>query len=264
MTPPTLTVQALGHTYPVGTGGNAVLDDVSFTVEPGEVVCIVGPSGCGKTTLLRALAGLLAPTRGQVLLHGRPVRDVPSGLAIVMQDYRRSLPAWHTAAESIDLVLDRSGTTRAARRDRVTQALHQVGLTNAAHKHPAELSGGMQQRIAIARALVTRPRLLLMDEPFASVDAQTRFDLEDLLLDVQTEHMMTAVVITHDLDEAVYLGDRVIVLSGNPCGVIEQLVPGLPGVRHQVDTRACQEFVRARSRIARLLLRQPDPDPAIH
>ena len=254
-----LTATGLGHTYTAGTGTHTALGEVSFTVAPGELLCIVGPSGCGKTTLLRALAGLLTPTLGTVTLDGQPLRTIPAGLAIVTQDYSRSLPAWLSAASTIDLVLDRSTHTRAQRRERVARALHEVGLTAATHKRPAELSGGMQQRVAIARALVTRPRLLLMDEPFASVDAQTRFDLEDLLLRVRAEHAVTTVVITHDLDEAVYLGDRVLVLSGTPATVLDELVIDLPQPREQIATRETQAFVTARTRIARLLTPNASP-----
>jgi NitT/TauT family transport system ATP-binding protein len=255
MTPPVLTVTGVGHTY--GTGTDPALDDVSFTVGQGELLCIVGPSGCGKSTLLRALAGLLAPTRGSIEFGGLPVRGVPAGLGIVVQDYGRSLPAWLTATATIDLVLNRSSSTRAARRDRVATALRDVGLTDAAHKRPGRLSGGMQQRVAIARALATRPRLLLMDEPFASVDAQTRFELEDLLLRIHAEHGITTVLITHDLDEAVYLGDRVLVLSAGPATVLDDLVTGLPRDRDQIRTRASGPFVRARTHIAGLLTPQP-------
>ena len=261
---PLLAVAGLGHTYGTGATAHRALGEVSFTVAPGELLSVVGPSGCGKSTLLRALAGLLAPTRGRVTFRGHPVSgEPPPGLAIVVQDYGRSLPAWHTAGTSIDLVLDRSTTTRSQRADRVARALHDVGLADVARKHPAQLSGGMQQRVAIARALVTRPRLLLMDEPFASVDAQTRFDLEDLLLHLRAEHAITAVVITHDLDEAVYLGDRVLVLSHGPATVLDELVADLPGTRDQITTRESAAFVQARAHIARLLALRTNPAPAI-
>ncbi|HWO59015.1 MAG TPA: ATP-binding cassette domain-containing protein [Umezawaea sp.] len=254
MTAAQLTATGLGHTYTTGTGTHTALREVTFTVAPGELLCIVGPSGCGKTTLLRALAGLLAPTLGTVTFDGHPLRAIPAGVAIVTQDYSRSLPAWLTAASTIDLVLDRSRHTRVQRREHVARALHEVGLTAAARKRPAELSGGMQQRVAIARALATRPRLLLMDEPFASVDAQTRFELEDLLLRVRAEHAVSTVVITHDLDEAVYLGDRVVVLSGTPATVLDELVIDLPQPREQIRTRETEAFVTARTHIARLLI----------
>jgi NitT/TauT family transport system ATP-binding protein len=229
---------------------------VSFTVDPGELLCIVGPSGCGKSTLLRTLAGLLRPTRGNVTFDGHPVRGVPPGLAIVVQDYGRSLPAWLNVATTVDLVLNRS-LSRTQRRDRVRQALDDVGLSDVAGRRPGQLSGGMQQRVAIARALVTRPMLLLMDEPFASVDAQTRFELEDLLLRVRAEHQVTTVVITHDLDEAVYLGDRVLVLSSGPATVLDTIAVDLTAPRDQIITRGSENFLRARTRVARLLTQNP-------
>jgi NitT/TauT family transport system ATP-binding protein len=246
-----LEVAGLGHAY----GGVDAVSDVSFVVEPGELVCIVGPSGCGKSTLLRCVAGLLPPTRGTVSLHGDRVVGVPSDLAVVFQDYSRSLLPWRTVAGNVEFPLRDRGLSTVERRSRVEEALSWVGLSAAAGKHPYELSGGMQQRVSIARALAYRPALMLMDEPFASVDAQTRADLEDLVLKVRAEAGMTVLVVTHDIDESVYLADRVLVLSPSPATVVETLKVDLPSPRDQITTRGTDAFVRLRTEIARQIRR---------
>jgi NitT/TauT family transport system ATP-binding protein len=157
------------------------IGDLSFTVDEGSFVCVVGPSGCGKTTLLRCIAGLLPPTGGEITVDGATVTGPPAGLAVVFQEYGRSLFPWLTVADNVDLPLRAAGTGRAERRRLVTEALEAVGLADAHQAYPWQLSGGMQQRVAIARAIAYQPRVLLMDEPFAAVDAQTRADLEDLI-----------------------------------------------------------------------------------
>jgi NitT/TauT family transport system ATP-binding protein len=246
-----LDVNGLGHTY----GAVDAVSDVSFAVEPGELVCIVGPSGCGKSTLLRCVAGLLPPSRGSVSLHGDRVCGVPSDLAVVFQDYSRSLLPWRTVAGNVEFPLRDRGLSTVERRSRVEEALAWVGLSAAAGKHPYELSGGMQQRVCIARALAYRPALMLMDEPFASVDAQTRADLEDLVLEVRREAGTTVLLVTHDIDESVYLADRVLVLSPSPATVVETLKVDLPSPRDQITTRGSDAFVRLRTEIARLIRR---------
>ena len=246
-----LAVAGLGHTY----GSVDAVSDVSFAIEPGELVCIVGPSGCGKSTLLRCVAGLLPASRGDVFLHGDRVAGVPSDLAVVFQDYSRSLLPWKTVAANVEFPLRDRGLSTVERRSRVEEALDWVGLSGAAGKHPHELSGGMQQRVSIARALAYRPALMLMDEPFASVDAQTRADLEDLVLKVRREAGMTVLLVTHDIDESVYLADRVLVLSPSPATVVETLKVDLPSPRDQITTRGSDSFVRLRTEIARLIRR---------
>ena len=229
-----------------------VLDGLSLRVERDEVVCLLGPSGCGKSTLLRCLAGLRAPDRGEVRLRGELVTGVPDGLGVVFQDYGRSLLPWSTVARNVDFGLP-ADLDRATRRARTAQALEAVGLADAAARRPGQLSGGMQQRVAIARALARRPDLLLMDEPFASVDALTRADLEDLLLAVRREYAMTVVLVTHDIDESIYLADRVVVLSPRPAAVVADLVVDLPPDRDQIGTRESDVFVHLRARAASLL-----------
>jgi len=246
-----LEVVDLGHSYREGTA----LENVSFRVDPGELVCVVGPSGCGKSTLLRCVAGLQRPSSGSVWLRGQRVDGVPTELAVVFQDYSRSLLAWKTVAGNVGFPLHTRERSKSRRRERVMHALSSVGLSHVADKYPWQLSGGMQQRVAIARALAYRPALLLMDEPFASVDAQTRADLEDLLLQVRAEHDMTIVLVTHDIDESVYLSDRVLVLSASPAVVVDDIKVGLPRDREQITTRASDAFVHLRSDVARLLCR---------
>ncbi|WP_084704090.1 ABC transporter ATP-binding protein [Phaeacidiphilus oryzae] len=261
---PLLTVSGLGHRYP-GESTDS-LGEVAFQAAHGELLTLVGPSGCGKSTLLRAVGGLQTPSRGRVLLDGRPVSGVPEGLAVVFQDYSRSLFPWLTVGENVALPLRRSsgaGMSRARRRGIAEEALEAVGLgAAAARRRTWELSGGMQQRVAIARALACVPRLLLMDEPFGSVDAQTREDLEDLLLAVRAERGMTVLVVTHDIDEAVYLGDRVLVLSGRPGRLVADLDVPLGHRRRQVATRAEREFVALRAEVA-TLVRGAEPAPGL-
>ncbi|WP_033295333.1 ABC transporter ATP-binding protein [Amycolatopsis jejuensis] len=245
-----LEVSGLTHRY---GSGDAAVDDLSFTVESGQLACIVGPSGCGKSTLLRAIAGLLPPTSGTVSLHGDRVTTVPDDLAVVFQDYSRSLFPWLTVAKNVEFPLRWTKLDKPARRRRATEALTAVGLSGVEGKFPWQLSGGMQQRVSIARALASRPVLLLMDEPFASVDAQTRFDLEDLLRRVQSEQGTTVLLVTHDIDESVYLGDRVLVLSKSPARIVADLPVDLPAQRDQITTRESARFVSLRGEVARLL-----------
>jgi NitT/TauT family transport system ATP-binding protein len=253
-----LEITGLGHSY----GDHPVLDDVELQVGAGELVSIVGPSGCGKSTLLRCIAGLLQPSTGQVVLNGAPVAGVPDNLAVVFQDYSRSLLPWLTVRDNVALPLRRRGLDRAARRAAAATALTEVGLEGAEGKHPWQLSGGMQQRVAIARALAYRPALLLMDEPFGSVDAQTREDLEDLLLRVRADHAMTILLVTHDIDESVYVGDRVAVLSRSPGRIHADLPVALPSPRDQIATREHPDFVRLRAEVGRLVRNIPAPAPS--
>jgi NitT/TauT family transport system ATP-binding protein len=262
-----LEVTGLNHSYGTGAQAHIAVNDLSFTVEAGQLACIVGPSGCGKSTLLRCIAGLVTPTAGDVRLHGDRVSGVPDDLAVVFQDYSRSLFPWLTVARNVEFPLRWGDLTKSARRTRAQEALEAVGLTGVGGKFPWQLSGGMQQRVSIARALASRPALLLMDEPFASVDAQTRFELEDLLRRVQREQGSTVLVVTHDIDESVYLGDRVLVLSKSPARIVADLTVRLPTERNQITTRESAEFVTLRGEVARLLqggapeeiIAKPDP-----
>ncbi|WP_328604697.1 ABC transporter ATP-binding protein [Amycolatopsis sp. NBC_00345] len=248
-----LEVSGLSHRYGTGDNVHTAVNELSFTVEAGQLACIVGPSGCGKSTLLRAIAGLVPPTSGTVSLHGDLVNGVPDDLAVVFQDYSRSLFPWLTVAKNVEFPLRWGKLSKAERRAQAASALAAVGLSDVGGKFPWQLSGGMQQRVSIARALASRPALLIMDEPFASVDAQTRFELEDLLRRVQAEQGTTVLLVTHDIDESVYLGDRVLVLSKSPASIVADLPVGLPAERDQITTRESAEFVTLRGEVARLL-----------
>ncbi|MEV6909807.1 ABC transporter ATP-binding protein [Amycolatopsis sp. NPDC051071] len=248
-----LEVSGLNHRYGAGEKAHVAVNDLSFTVEAGQLASIVGPSGCGKSTLLRCIAGLVKPTSGRVSLHGDDVSGVPEDLAVVFQDYSRSLFPWLTVAKNVEFPLRWRNLSRSERRTRSQEALESVGLSGVGSKFPWQLSGGMQQRVSIARALASQPALLLMDEPFASVDAQTRFELEDLTRRVQRENGSTVLVVTHDIDESVYLSDRVLVLSKSPATIVADLPVGLPAERNQITTRESAEFVTLRGEVARLL-----------
>jgi NitT/TauT family transport system ATP-binding protein len=226
------------------------LRDLTFSVRRGELVCIVGPSGCGKTTLLRCLAGLLTPTSGDVRVEGRPVSGPPPGMAVVFQEYGRSLLPWMSVARNVELPLRHKRTLdRRRRAELVAGSLAAVGLSDVGTAYPWQLSGGMQQRVAIARALAYEPHLLIMDEPFAAVDAQTRADLEDLIRSIWHSTGVTVLFVTHDIDEAVYLGGRVIVLSSSPTVVQDDVTIDLPDQRDQLDTRSLGRFVELRRHI---------------
>ena len=229
------------------------IKELTFEVKAGEMVCVVGPSGAGKTTLLRCMAGLLPATDGQVVLGGTPISGPPRGMAVVLQEYGRSLFPWMSVARNVELPLKEKGLPRDERRQKVKEALAAVGLADVPDSYPWQLSGGMQQRVAIARAAAYEPQVLLMDEPFAAVDAQTRFDLEDLVRSLWQRLGVTVVFVTHDIDEAIYLGERVLVLSARPTVVLEDVHVGLGAERDQLTTRSDQEFARLRTHVYELV-----------
>ena len=249
-----LSIRDLRQVYNLGSAEEReAIANISFSVQPGEFVCIVGPSGAGKTTLLRCLSGLLKPTGGDVLFEGRRLDKVPDRLSVVFQDYSRSLFPWLTVAGNIAVPLKVAGLAEAQRKARIEEVLHAVGLGAVGKQYPWQLSGGMQQRVAIARSLAHQPELLLMDEPFASVDAQTRFDLEDLILRVRVEYNVTVVLVTHDIDEALYLGDRVVVLSNSPSRLRTILDVPLERPRNQLVTRSGEQFGKLRAQLLKLV-----------
>jgi NitT/TauT family transport system ATP-binding protein len=259
-----LSVDGLGKTYHGRGTPVEALGHLSLDVRAGEFLCVVGPSGCGKTTLLKLLSGLIQPTSGRVVFDGAEVTQPPEGLAVVFQEYTRSLLPWFTVQRNVTLPLEARGVPRRKRLELAGEALNAVRLDDFSSKYPWELSGGMQQRVAIARALASQPRLLLMDEPFASVDAQTRADLEDLVARVHREFEVTTLFVTHDIDEAVYLGDRVSVLSARPAVQKALVEIGLERPRDQIRTRAEREFVELRSEIGRLVLAERDRPAAVN
>lgn len=251
---PLLSVVDLGHAYGRLPNQTSVLVDVTFTVERGEFVSVVGRSGAGKSTLLRCMAGLQRPIHGQVEIGGQRVDGPPAQLALVFQDFSRSLLPWMSVGSNVELPL-KNRVPRHERQARAERALRSVGLEGTERRYPWQLSGGMQQRVAIARALAYEPTVLLMDEPFAAVDAQTRADLEDLVIGIQKEFGLTAVFVTHDIDEAVYLADRVIVLSGAPTTVGEIVPIHLGRDRDQLETKSEPAFMEARAHVLGLIRR---------
>ncbi len=251
-----LEIGNLAKTYGSGEKETQALRDVSFVVEDGEFVCVVGPSGCGKTTLLKCVAGLLRPTRGDIVLRGKRVTEPPEEMALVFQEYGRSLMPWASVRNNVLLPLRHKPLGRDERRRLVDEALESVGLTRFIDHYPWQLSGGMQQRVAIARALAYQPSILLMDEPFASVDAQTRADLEDLVLRVREEYRITILFVTHDIDESVYLADRVVVLTHSPTEVKEIVQVDLGRPRDQIATKELPEFLQVRGHVYRLIKRE--------
>jgi NitT/TauT family transport system ATP-binding protein len=260
-----LKVTNLRKVYGSGDGATEAIADLSFEVSKGEFVCIVGPSGAGKTTLLKTVSGLMAPTAGEVELAGERVQGPPERMALVFQDYSRSLYPWMKVGENVAFPLRRKKMSKAQRNESVERAVESVGLASAIDKYPWQLSGGMQQRVAIARGLAYQPEILLMDEPFASVDAQTRADLEDLVLSVRHEFGVTVLFVTHDIDESVYMGDRVVILTPRPSRVQEVLAIDLPRPRDQVETKEMPEFAHLRAHVYRAIKggREHDPDAAV-
>ncbi|MGC9666033.1 ABC transporter ATP-binding protein [Planosporangium sp. 12N6] len=223
--------------------------DLTFAVRRGELVCIVGPSGAGKTTLLKCVAGLLEPTAGTVTLDGQRVTRPPKSMAVVFQEYGRSLYPWKTVRQNVELPLKQKKLPKARRQELVREALSAVGLGDVHDAYPWQLSGGMQQRVAIARAVAYQPQVLLMDEPFAAVDAQTRADLEDLIRSLWHRLGVTILFVTHDIEESVYLGERVLVLSSSPTVVLEDLPIDLPDERSQLETRSGRRFAELRHHV---------------
>lgn len=244
-----LEVEHLKKVYESATGEVEAIGDISFSMRRGELVCIVGPSGCGKTTLLKCIAGLLRPTAGKITLDSRTVTGPPSNMALVFQEYGRSLLPWLTVRGNVELPLRHKSLSRAERTRLVDDALVAVGLDHADRSYPWQLSGGMQQRVAIARAVAYQPEILIMDEPFAAVDAQTRADLEDLVRRLHLDRGMSILFVTHDIDESVYLGERVVVLSKSPTWVQEDLVVDLDADRDQITTRALPRFTELRTHV---------------
>ncbi len=248
-----LEIKQLGKTYGEGADATHAISELSFGIAENEFVCVGGPSGCGKTTLLKCMSGLLAPTTGAIELNGGRVSGPPEEMALVFQEYSRSLLPWMSVRGNVTLPLRHKALEKRERRRLVEEAVDAVGLTGFIDRYPWELSGGMQQRVAIARALAYQPQILLMDEPFASVDAQTRADLEDLILEVRERYDVTIVFVTHDIDESVYLGDRIVVLSAAPARVREIVAVGLPKPRTQTESKGLAEFARLRTQVQLLL-----------
>src|SRR5882757_4317748 len=233
----TLSLAHVGKTYDNAT---RALDGITLDVEPGEIVAVVGGSGCGKSTLLRLVSGLDNPTQGQVALDGDTILSPHAKIGIVFQEPR--LLPWLTVAANVGFGL--ADRPRAERAERVARQLERVGLADKANVWPRELSGGQAQRVAIARALIMRPEVLLLDEPFSALDAFTRVDLQGHLLDLWADSKPTLVVVTHDVDEAIVLADRIMVMRPRPGRILEEIADDLPRPRDRQS--AAFDFVKRR------------------
>jgi NitT/TauT family transport system ATP-binding protein len=251
---PILAVDRISKSY----GAVQILDQLDFVQRNGEFLSIVGPSGCGKSTLLRCIASLMQPSSGAVRHKGDPFTDPPPWLSIVFQDYGRALFPWLTVRQNVGFGLHKVASRE--RSERVEAAVEAVNLTHAIDLYPWQLSGGMQQRCSLARSIVVRPELLLLDEPFASVDAQTRIDLQDLVIDLSRRLNLTTLLVTHDVEEAVYMSDRVLVLSTRPARVVEEIEVDLPYPRDQLGTKEMPDFLRLRHRVHTLIRAQAEPN----
>jgi NitT/TauT family transport system ATP-binding protein len=227
-------------------GSLRVFENVNLEIGERECVAIVGPSGCGKTTLLRSIDGLVPPTEGEVRIEGVPVRKPPRGVAVVFQHF--GLFPWKTVFQNVAYGLQMSGASKAQIRERVPRMIELVGLTGFEKAYPYQLSGGMQQRTGLARALAVEPDVLLMDEPFASIDAQTREILQFELLRIWETRPTSMVFVTHSIEEAVLMGDRVVVLRGRPSTVAEVIDVGLPRPRSR-ETLASTRFAEVREHV---------------
>jgi NitT/TauT family transport system ATP-binding protein len=238
-------------------GGREILSPTDLHVRTGEFVCVIGPSGCGKTTLLRAAAGFVMPHSGDVRLAGEPVRGPSRAAAFVFQDYGRALLPWRTVTGNVSLALEAAGVPKVERPARIDKVLQTVGLAAHAEKFPAQLSGGMQQRVQIARCLAQQPTLLMMDEPFGALDAMTREGLQDELARLVRQEGLTVLFVTHDLEEAIYLGDRVLALRSNPTperpSMAALIDVKIPRPRNQLETREHPEFLRLRRELYQYL-----------
>ena len=250
-------IQNVGKSFPVKTprkraeDGFVALENISLEIKAGEFFVIVGPSGCGKSTLLDLLGGLTRPTSGRILIGGSPVTGPALDRGLVFQQY--ALFPWRTAQKNVEFGLEAKGVPSRERADRARRFLHMVGLAEFHDRYPHELSGGMKQRVAIARSLAYDPDVLLMDEPFAALDAQTREILQGELLRIWEESGKTIVFITHGIDEAVYLGQRVAVMTSRP-GRIKQVINiPLESRSREEDLRATPEFSRLRHEVWSLL-----------
>ncbi len=230
-------------------GDQLVLGGLSFEIRAREILCLVGPSGCGKTTALRIAAGLVAPTSGEARFDGAVIKSPRRDVAVVFQDYVKALLPWRTAAGNVSLALEAMGAPRAGRVARISALLERVGLKGQESKYPGQMSGGMQQRLQIARCLAQQPAALLMDEPFGALDAMTRQSLQDEMLEIARATGATILFVTHDLEEAIYLGDRVIGLAPHPGRIGIELPIDLPRPRDQVATRESPRFLALRRQL---------------
>jgi NitT/TauT family transport system ATP-binding protein len=237
--------------------GRAAFRDITFSVGQGEFVALIGPSGCGKSTLLHIMAGLSQPTAGAIRLGGEDISEPRPEMMFVFQQYTKSIFPWKTVLENVRLgVKYQSNVSRQAMEKICLEHLDLVGLGRYPHYYPYQLSGGMQQRVAIARALARRPKILLMDEPFSALDAMMRAELQDLLLELWSNLRLTVLFVTHDLDEALYLAQRVILLSASPGTIADEVAVPLSYPRRQIETRSEPDYLELRERLYRNMVAQ--------
>jgi NitT/TauT family transport system ATP-binding protein len=234
-------------------GSFTAVADLSLDIDAGEFISIVGPSGCGKSTLLQIIGGLLTPTRGEIRLKEKLVEAPPREMIYVFQQYNRSLYPWRTVRRNVAFGLEALGRPRDEIDSLCSEYIELVGLKAFEHHFPHQLSGGMQQRVAVARALAFGADVMLMDEPFGSVDAQTRAGLQDLLLRLWEEYRLTVLFVTHDIEEAIYLAQKVLVLSSSPGKVRTTLVTNLAYPRHQIRTKETDQYLSHRRHLYALV-----------
>lgn len=253
-----LSVTNISKVFDSANQSTLAIKQISFEVREKEFVSVIGPSGCGKTTLLMIISGLMPPSSGKITLKGVRVDSPPPGLILLFQDYSRSLMPWRKVLANVCYGLELK-RQRLHRKDKelkkqAEKYLEAVGLLRFRNHYPWQLSGGMQQRVAIARALACEPSLLLMDEPFGSLDAQTRGELEDQLLQIWERFQQTIIFVTHDIEEGIYLSDRVIVLTASPAEIFKDFSVDLPRPRNQIETRSDPNFLRIRNAIHKMIL----------
>ncbi|MBC8079317.1 MAG: ABC transporter ATP-binding protein [Gorillibacterium sp.] len=241
MLEPALLLDQVTHVYVTERGATLAVDNIGFSVSPGEFVSLVGPSGCGKTTLLSMIAGLIQPTRGRIERRGQPC-DKPSSRIgyMLQQDY---LFPWRTILDNMMIGLEINGTLDESSRTRVIHLLDELGLRNVQDHYPHQLSGGMRQRAALVRTLATEPDLLLLDEPFSALDYQTRLQLEELILDILKDRNKTALLVTHDISEAIAMSDRVLVMERNPGRIRREIrIPDIIRCAAPIESRELPGF----------------------
>lgn len=249
-----LEIQNISKVFKTGTGRSVqythALDKINFNMDQGEFYCIVGPSGCGKSTLLRIVDGLIKPNGGQVTIDGRPVKEPGFDRGMVFQQF--NLLPWRTAVGNVEFGLEMRGVGKSERRQRAQKYVEMVGLHGFEKHYPAQLSGGMQQRVGLARALAIEPEILLMDEPFGALDAQTREVMQNELLRIWSVDRRTAMFVTHDIDEALYLADKIVVMSNRP-GAVKEIID-VPFERPRDELlRSTPEFALERGKIWNML-----------
>jgi NitT/TauT family transport system ATP-binding protein len=247
---PIIEVRDLGKTFKSKHGALTVFDKLNFSIERRSFLSVIGPSGCGKSTLLKLISGLERPSGGEIQFNERVVKGPPKGMIYVFQQYTKSILPWRTVIENVEFGLRaRRSVSRTQARERCREYIDLVGLKGYEDYYPYQLSGGMQQRVCIARALICEPEVLLMDEPFSAVDAMTRAILQELVMRIWQTLPITILFVTHDVDEAVFLSTRIISLARAGGGIAEDVAIALPSPRDQIATRADPKFTELRQQL---------------